>query len=220
MIRAVIFDMDGVIIDSEPRWTAVFESYFRKQCGNRYDQSAVRNFNASIRGTNWPSIAKRIQAEFRVRDSRKKIIDDCAREAIRAFDQSLRMIPGALHLIRRLKRAGYPLALASSSPNRVIRYILKRYALRRYFKYALSGMDVRRGKPWPDLFLKAARLLGSLPRETLVIEDSGGGIRAAHRAGMKCIAYKQPYTSTKDLKTADLTVKAMNAIKLSAIKRL
>lgn len=220
MIRAVIFDMDGVIVNSEPRWAVAFDNYFKKKIGRSFSKSQSKKFYRSIRGTNWPYIAKRIQTEFSVKETQKKIIRDCAREGITVFNQSLQIIPGVIPLIKKLHKNGYLLALASSSPYLVIHYILKRYGISRYFKHALSGMDVRKGKPWPNLFIKTAQLLKTKPSETLVIEDSRGGVLAAHRAGMKCVVYKQPYTYYRDIKTAVLIVKSMNEIKLSTIRHL
>lgn len=221
MIKAIIFDMDGVIVDSEPLWTKALEIYLNKVAKVAMPHSAFKKFhNEKLRGKNWRQVPIILKSKFHIPSTYKKIVDGCSTETIHIFNKSLKMIPDAKTLIKNLYLHHYSLALASSSPYKVINYIVRRYKLRKYFKVVISGIEVRYGKPNPAIFLKTASLLKEKPQSTLVFEDSINGIKAAFRAGTKCIAVKQPYTIYKYLKTADLVVKDLREISLKNIKNL
>ena len=98
------------------------------------------------------------------------------------------------------------LALASSSPRRIIDLFTSKTSTQSYFEFLLSGEEVPNGKPEPDIFLEAARRLGAAPAECVVIEDSANGVQAAVAAGMRCIGFQNPHSGTQDLKMADLVV--------------
>ncbi len=220
MIKAIIFDMDGVIVNSEPLWVEAHKLFLDRKGLRKMNNADLNKFVQRVRGRNWNEIAKIIKAEFNLSDSQQRIINTCAKAAKHIFEKKLKPIPGAITLIKKLNKHGYPLALASSSPYSIINYIMAKYGIRKYFKIVLSGIEVPRGKPNPAIFLKTARLLKVKPNQTLVIEDSINGIKAAHRSGMKCIALKQPYTPYKYLKTVDLVVNNLNDTKISTLKKL
>jgi HAD superfamily hydrolase (TIGR01509 family) len=221
MIKAIIFDMDGVIVDSEPLWEKGAKVYFQK-IGKTFPTSRrFKQFiNLHFRGRNQKYIVSVLKKKFGLRGSYIKILRDRLLILFKIFDKELKLIPGALPLIKKFHQHGYLLLLASSSPKEVISYMVKRYKLKRYFKKIISGDDFRHGKPNPEIFIKGAGLLGEKPRDILVIEDSISGVQAAHRAGAKCIALKQPYTANKYLKTADLVVKKLNQITIKKLKKI
>ena len=221
MIKAVIFDMDGVIVDSEPLWEKEFTTYL-KQLGKNLPQnkSFDRFVNTKIRGKNQKQVTAIFRKKFGLKGSYQKIMRDRLKILFSIFNKELKTIPGAIPLMKKLHKRKYPLVLASSSPKPVIHYILSRYKLKKYFKAVISGDDFTRAKPHPEIFLKCARLFREKPKNILVIEDSINGVKAAKKAGMKCIALKQSYTPYKRIKSADLIVKSLSKITLSTIKNL
>jgi len=221
MIKAVIFDMDGVIVDSEPLWQRMLPLYLHtKGITFKYDKKSLQLINLHFRGRRQKYITGILKKKFQITDPYHKILNDRLHILFGIFRHSLKSIPGTIPFIKKLHASGYPLVLASSSPHRVIRYVLKKFHLKKYFKFTVSGDDVQRGKPHPEIFLKSAQLLRTKPSEILVIEDSISGILAAHRAGMKCIALKQPYTPKKYLNSATLVVHRLSAISLQTISHL
>ncbi len=219
-VKAVIFDMDGVLIDSEPLWEKAFLLYLEilgkpQPGGRKYTEQVNRNF----RGRNQQVIVANMRRLYGLKGSYDKIMADRLKILYQVFDQKLRLIPGAVRLLSKLYRR-YPLALASSSPTQVIKYVVKRYNLKKYFRVNVSGDEVSRSKPSPDIFLAAAQKLKIKPEAILVIEDSISGVEAARRAGMKCIALKQPYTQMKYLASADRVVRKLSSITLKLIELL
>lgn len=223
MIKAIIFDMDGVISDSEPLWYKAAQKYLEAMdiILPKPNNRAFKNFvNTKIRGRTQPYVTKIMKNQYGIKGSYKKILSDRLRILFDIYSKELKPIPGAMPLVKLLHRQGYPLLLASSSPRKVINYVMKKLKLKKYFKYIISGDDIQYSKPHPQMFLKGAKLIKEKPANILVIEDSINGIRATHRAGMKCIVFKQSYTPYKYLKTADLVVKSLKDINLITIKNL
>ncbi len=221
MIKAVIFDMDGVIVDSEPLWQKMLSMYLHtKGIDFVYNKKSLEFINQHFRGRKQKYITDILKKKFHIPDSYQKILNDRLDILFNLFKHNLRLVAGTIPFIKKLHKAGYPLVLASSSPHQVINYVLKQFNLKKYFKHVVSADDVRLGKPHPDIFLRVAELLKEKPENILVIEDSISGIRAAHNAGMKCLALKQPYTAKKYLKTTALAVENLSIIKPQTIKYL
>ncbi len=221
MIRAIIFDLDGVIVDSEPLWENAMRIHLLRYGihANR-DKKTERFISKYIRGRSEKEGIASLKKHFGLRGSYKKILKERLRILFQIFDRELKEIPGAISLIKKLHANGYPLILASSSPEPAIRYILLRYKLRKYFKAVISGENFKKGKPHPDIFLACAKIFKEKPSSILVIEDSISGVAAAHRAGMVCIALKQPYTPRKDLQSAYKIIGALKEITLSLIQAI
>ena len=221
MIKAIIFDMDGVIVDSEPLWYKTAEEHL-KLFGRKLPRSRSfkRYVSTTLRGRTQQYVIKILRSKFGVTGSAKKIINDRVNILLKIFDKGLKAVPGALALINYLHQRNYKLLMASSSPRRVVNYVVKKYKLNKYFQKTVSGDDFQHSKPHPQIFLESAKLLREKPANVLVIEDSYSGIKAAKRAGMKCIGLKQPYTAYQYLKKADLVVKSLKGIDLKTIKEL
>lgn len=203
-MQAVIFDMDGVLVDSEPLYNQHIKSFLVK-LGVQDSGEIVYNF----KGLGSKEVSRIIIETFNLDHD----IDEMTKISRHAYIEHLNdlaelpSIPGAVELVKNLAKAGHPLALASAASSKRIEMFLNKLDLTDYFKIIASGEDVERTKPAPDIFLLAARKLGVDPKECVVIEDAANGVTAAKAAGMKCIAYGGSDHNTDNLLDADLVVK-------------
>ncbi|MBX5449491.1 HAD family hydrolase [Thermogemmatispora sp.] len=214
-LQAVIWDLDGVIIDSaqahfqawqrlahEEGWT-LSEEDFRATFGMRNDR---------IIPLLWGEMPPE---RVRVLSERKEAY---FREILRQNPEGL-ALPGALELLAALHEAGIAQALASSTPPENIALISELLGLQRYLQALISGEMVERGKPAPDIFLKAAAALQVPPTACLVIEDAVAGIEAAHAAGMRCLAVATT-REPEALHEADLVVRSLTEVNVERLRSL
>ncbi len=213
MIRAVIFDMDGVIVESEPFWEKSTWEYVRMKRGTvNLRAFRSRDLDEEVRGRTQPFIAKYLKRHLKLPDSPRKIIDDRLKILFRLFDRSLQLEPGALPLFKTLAKNHVPIVLASSSPRRVVTYMLRRFHIRKYFTKILTGDDMKFSKPNPWVYRRAAKLLRIKPNQMLVIEDSISGVQSGLRSGAKVIAVKKPYTPQKYTRGVIRTINSLSQI--------
>ena len=214
---SIIFDLDGVIIDSEPMHREIEREMLRDR-GITLSPAEHRRFTGMAGYDMWKALKGRYHLSESVEalrmEKRKKV-----QGFLDSMDDSL-LVPGALECIRRLHDCGYPLALASSSGRSYVDHIVERFRIRDSFIVLVTGWDVQRSKPAPDIFKLAADRLGVTPRNCLVIEDSQNGILAARAAGMKVIAYCEKSDKVQNVKGADCLVHDMNEITAEMICRL
>lgn len=181
--QAVIFDMDGVIVDSEPWHERAFREIFQEL---GYGETHGIDFRAYIGRSD-----RALWLDFIERHDPPHPLEDLLRAKQTRLIEILRreqpIFEGLPELVDRLARH-YPLAVASGSNHPVIDEVLAMKQLRRYFSVVVSTQDVGRSKPAPDVFLQAAKLLGQLPTDCCVVEDSAAGVTAARSAGMAVIA--------------------------------
>ena len=205
---ALIFDMDGVLVDSEPLHYAA-EKELHKQLGITVPKSLFHEFV----GLSLTKMWERLKKEYSLRDS----VDDLVEHDINfrggffAGQKSIPLIPGIKTLLERLKASHIPITIASSSSPNIIDITLQKSGLDVFFDHYISGQDVTHGKPAPDIYLKAAELLNIDPASCLVIEDARNGIIAAKEAGMFCIGFKSINSGNQDLSIADKVVEAIDA---------
>ena len=220
MIEAIIFDMDGVVIDSEDLWAEAYRRQLAKR-GLEVPASASyhRFVNTHYRGRNQRHAIMMMQRFYGITDPYHLLYRERIKFLLNIFDQRLKIIPGIRGLLAKVSRR-YPLALASSSPHAVIQYVLKRYEFKRFFSTVVSGDDFKHSKPDPEIFLTSAKKLHCAPNQCLVIEDSVSGVLAAHRARMRCIGLKQRYNSARDLQKADRMVQRLTQITIPMIQSL
>jgi HAD superfamily hydrolase (TIGR01509 family) len=183
MIQAAIFDMDGLLLDTEAYWDGARHDYVAER-GGRWgpsDQAAVMGLNSG----EW---ARYIQRRFGVADGEAAIIEAVIARLVALYRrQGAPLLPGAVAAVRGLA-ARVPLAVASSSPRRIIETALAAADLADQFQAVVSSDEVPRGKPDPAVYLEAARRLGVAPAACLAFEDSTNGLLAARAAGMTVVA--------------------------------
>jgi HAD superfamily hydrolase (TIGR01509 family) len=185
-ITAVVFDMDGVLIQSEEVWDEVREAYVR-ECGGRYDADVQRAM-MGMSSTEWSAY---LHETAGVPDTPEEINAEVVRRMLAAYESHLPLIDGATEAVERLAR-DFTLAVASSSNRPLIDTVLQVSGLARHFAATVSSEEVERGKPAPDVYLEAARRLGVEPSACAAVEDSHGGIRSAKTAGMRVLAIPNP----------------------------
>ncbi len=181
-IAAVIFDLDGVLLDSESAWVEV-KKEFTEGSGGRWKEEAQWDM-LGMSSTEW---SRYMHDELGVPAPPEKISSEVADRLVQRYRRRLPLLPGAVAAVNSLARH-WPLALASSSNRNVIDLVLEEADIAEAFQATVSSEEVERGKPAPDVYLEAARRLGVPPSRCVAIEDSTNGIRAAHAAAMALIA--------------------------------
>ncbi len=213
MLKAVIFDMDGVLIDSEPLHFEVDKKLLSK-CGLNVDQE----FLSQYVGVSNPEMLVDIKKKHDIKYSVDELLDMKLNLVLEALNESnLDAIGGIRQLIDDLKANGIMLAIASSSPIEFIEAVINKINLQHHFNFVISGEWVEKGKPDPDIFLKAASLLGVKPDDCVVFEDAEMGVEAAVAAGMKCIGYANPNSGNQDLSKACVIIDDMKKMNFDYI---
>lgn len=207
-MEAVIFDMDGVIIDSEPMHVAVEKDTF-KQLGIEVSDEEMNQYIGVTNTQMW----REIKDNHGLKQSVEKLVEDSINAKLVAFDtMSSEPIDGILEAIKYFKSKGYLLAVGSSSPMVHIEAVLHKLSIREYFEALVSAEEVPNSKPAPDVFLEAAKQLGVPPNKCAVIEDSSHGIDAANAAGMVSIGYRNPHNTMQSYDKANYVVDDINEI--------
>jgi len=203
-MKGVIFDWDGVVIDSsaqhEKSWELLAEEIQKPLPADHFKEGFGKKNQEIIPGLlRWSEDPE----EIRKLGERK---EELYRELVR--EQGVTVLPGARELLQALKSASIPRSVGSSTPRSNLDAIFAATGLDRLFDAVVCGDDVANGKPAPDVFLLAAKRLGLVPADCLVIEDAHVGIEAAHRAGMKVLAVATT-NSLGDLGSADAAVPSL-----------
>jgi len=181
-VEAVVFDLDGVIVDSEHVWDEVREQLARERGGRWHDRAQT-----DMMGMSSPEWSRYMHDVIGLTESPAEIDEEVVRRMLDRYAERLPLIDGAVDAVARLA-ASFRLGLASSSNRSVIDAVLDVSGLAPLFGATVSSEEVARGKPAPDVFLEAARRLDVPPARCVAVEDSGNGIRAAHDAGMRVLA--------------------------------
>ena len=182
MIEAVVFDLDGVLLDSEQVWDEVREQLARER-GGRWHERAQRDM-MGMSSTEW---SRYMHDVIGLREPPEEISAEVVRRMGDRYRDGLPLLPGAVEAVERLA-ARWPLGLASSSNRELIDLALGASGLARYFAATVSSEEVAAGKPAPDVYLEAARRLHVEPARCTAVEDSHNGIRSAKSAGMRVVA--------------------------------
>jgi len=182
VIEAVVFDLDGVIVDSEHVWEEVRAAYTRES-GGRYTERATRD----MMGMSAPEWSAYMASELGVPGTPEEINAAVVERMLARYGEAPPLIPGAVDAVRAIAKR-WPVAIASSSNRELIDVVLAAAGLADVVRVAVSSEEVERGKPAPDVYLEAARRLGVDPSRCVAVEDSENGIRSAKAAGMSVVA--------------------------------
>ncbi|MBC9797362.1 HAD family hydrolase [Sinomicrobium weinanense] len=202
MQKHVIFDMDGVLVDSEPIHMQILGEVL-----NKMGVTLTREYHFSLVGMGALMIWDKLKKDFSLEGNPADLLDAHKAHFFRVIgDREIPLTDGITDLLSRLKDAGYNLSLGSSSPVKLIDIFMEKVSLRKYFDYMVSSEHVANGKPFPDIFLKISELYTISPDNFVVIEDSRNGVKAAKAAGMQCIGYRNANSGNQDLSAADLII--------------
>jgi HAD superfamily hydrolase (TIGR01509 family) len=186
MIRAVVFDLDGVLIDSEPIWERVRRGLVAAH-GGHWPPDAQHK----LMGMSTPEWARYLSEDLGVGLPPDQVAAEVIDQMAASYLRHLPLLPGAVEALRRLAPR-WPLALASSAPAALIETVLQAASLRPYFSVTMSTEQVPHGKPAPDIYLAVTAQLGCPAPECAAIEDSSNGLRSAAAAGLRVIAVPRP----------------------------
>lgn len=187
-IKAVIFDLDGTLVDSEPNYLAADQKLFAEYGFMDY----TREIHSKYIGFGSKEMMEDMQQKYPINESIENLLAKKNRYYIEIARKRTVVFPEMLKFLQLLVSQDYPVALASGSSPEVIQTVLSITDLAKYFKIVLSAENVKCGKPEPDIFIETAKRLGIAAEECLVIEDSQYGVEAAKRASMYCIALPSP----------------------------
>lgn len=202
MHKMVIFDMDGVLIDSEGFYKEINAQHF-EELGVQITEEEYESFIGISADLMWSYIKEKGKLPQDVATLRR---EEKERKYEYLVREPLEPMPGIPALLKKLKEQNYTLSLASSSSRKNIEVIVQKLNIASYFACMVSGEEVKNGKPAPDIFLKAAALAGVAPQNCCVIEDSNNGARAAKAAGMQCVGLRSPNSGQQDLSLCNLII--------------
>ena len=217
MLKAVLFDMDGVIVDTEPIHHKAYQMMF-----NDFEIKVSESMYHGFTGQSTRSICEFLCEHYILKAKPIDLEKTKRAHFTKLFfeDPDLHLINGVEDLIKNYHTNGLTLVVASSASMFTINNVMKRFKLDPYFKDKLSGADLKASKPHPEIFINAAKAAGVSPTECFVIEDSTNGIIAAKEANIFCIAYKSENSKDQDYSRADLLISDYNVIKYDTVKDL
>lgn len=214
-LKAVLFDMDGVIVDTEPihkkAYFKMFESF-----GADVDEELYSTFA----GASTRKVCNTVIDRFGLKDPVEKL-EEVKRTLFKEYfynDSEFDMVPGVSELIAHYYGNNIKMVLATSASHATIDMVFERFDLKPFFNDVISGTDLKESKPNPEIFLKAAKLSGESAEQCMVIEDSTNGITAAHRAGIFCAGYNGGKTKLQDYSLADIVVTDFRELELQKLK--
>lgn len=199
-MKAVIFDMDGLMVDSEPLHYLARDEFLKAR-----GKSMNHQIESQILGRSLHEVESMIKEEFGLEDKVEDMMAEHQRRFLELIKGKLQLRSGLLELLEKLYQQGIVMAVASSQQSEYVNWVVDHFGLRKYFEVVISAEDVNgKGKPDPAIFLLAAKKLGVDPQNCVVLEDTVNGILAAKAAGMKGIAVYDPdFTKKEDFPMAD-----------------
>ncbi|MDA9018752.1 HAD family phosphatase [Flavobacteriaceae bacterium] len=217
MLKAVIFDMDGVIVNSEPLHHLAYKKMFEE-----FKLDVSNSLYESFTGQSTYSICEQLCEIFDLKVDANALVLSKRKHFKIIFenDSSFEMIDGAMSLIKDYFENNLTLVLASSASMTNIERIFKKFDLNKFFKAKISGADLKESKPNPEIFIKAAQLAGFKKEECIVIEDSTSGINAAKSAQIYCVGYDSLNSKNQNYDKADLVINDFNEIRFDKISKL
>ena len=217
MLKAVLFDMDGVIVDTEPLHCKAYYKMF-----DAVDIDVTSALYESFTGQSTLSICKQLCSHFELSKTPETLVALKRKFFKDLFinDSDLALIDGVLELIKDYHSNSLTLVLASSASMTTINNVFTRFNLDQYFIAKLSGADLKASKPHPEIFEKAAQASGFNILECMVIEDSTNGIVAANAANIYCVGFKSPNSKNQEYQNADMSINNFNEINYKTISKV
>lgn len=211
-LKAVLFDMDGVIVDTEPLHRKAYFKMFESFGAKVSDELYARFAGASTR-----KVCQTVIEEFKL-DKTYEELQMVKRAYFKELfynDEDFDLIPGVRNLIEHYHEGHVKLVLASSASPTTIDMVFEKFGLDPYFKGKISGAELKESKPHPEIFLRAAKIAGEPNENCMVIEDSTNGILAAHRAGIFCAGFKSEHTHGQNYDLANIVVKDFKELEMN-----
>lgn len=213
-METIIFDMDGVIIDSEPLLCKL-EMGLLEELGGKITAEEHDAFVGVTDCQMWTTLKKRFNIQLPLEE-----IIEISKKRVAENIHQFNLVDNFEQFMIALYNEGYIMGLASSNNRKIVDLIVDRFQLDKYLKVFITGEDVTHGKPNPEIFLKAAQQMNAEPSNCLVIEDAANGVAAAKAAGMKCIGLKNPGSGEQNLSQADLIITGYDELDVNIIKKL
>jgi HAD superfamily hydrolase (TIGR01509 family) len=216
MLKAVLFDMDGVIVDTEPLHRKAYFKMF-EEVNIDVDEALYDSFT----GQSTLPICRTLCQHFNLNHTPEHLVSTKRKHFKYLFenDDDLTLLDGVHALIKDYYENGLTLILASSASMPNINRIFERFDLDKYFKAKISGADLQASKPHPEIFIKAAELAGEHTDHCMVIEDSTNGIAAAKAANIYCVGFKSPHSVNQNYSKADRVIRSFDEIIFSKLSR-
>ena len=213
-LKAIIFDMDGVIINSEPLHFKIEKELLEELGGNISDEELQ-----SFAGTTDYNMWSKFKEMFKLKPPVEELVETKKERFMKRIDE-VDLVDNFMDFMLAAYEEGFLLAIASSNNRRIVDAVVEKFQLGKYMQFIISGEEVKKGKPDPEIFLTAAKKMNVSPTDCIVIEDATNGVKAAKAAGMKCIALKNLDSGNQDLSEADLIIKNFKELNLDIIKSL
>lgn len=217
MLQGVLFDMDGVIVDTEPLHRKAYHQMF-DEVGITVSSDLYESFT----GQSTINICKRICDHFELKSTPETLVQIKRANFQTLFDNDtdLTLLDGVLDLIKEYRENDLKLVLASSASMSNINSIFERFHLEQYFIAKFSGADLKQSKPHPEIFEKAAFATGYERTNCMVIEDSTNGIKAANAAGIFCVGYDSEHSKNQDYSIANMVITDFKEIQYEKIQSI
>jgi beta-phosphoglucomutase family hydrolase len=217
MIRAVIFDLDDTMVNSDPLHARAWEELL-KNYGYKFSD-LPQELRSNFIGMRVADIVNELIDYLQLNTNKEKFYKKRVEIFLKIVKKELQVMPGLIYSLKLMKDNNYKLAVASSGAKKYIELVLEKFDIKHYFDVIITGDDVIKGKPNPETYLIACKKLNLKPSECLVLEDATKGIRSAKAAECSCIAVKNPNIPEQSYPEADLVLESLNKLTLDVVRQ-